>query len=252
MASWSRQRRFTYAALVMILLVGTVVGTFLLFFYEAPSCFDGILNGKEQGIDCGGSCVRLCASSFGSPRLAWTRFEELVPGFYNIAAYITNPNPKGQARGVPYHFMVYDARGILIIEHKGKVDIPPQRNTLVFARAVDVGKRIPAKASFEFTGAPDWRSAVDTLDSLVIGEKKYTEDTTSSSLEVSIRNSSVSRATGPFAVYVILYDIDNNAIGFSKTLIDDIQPGQNVIAPFTWPFDRDGKVISIEVLPVAE
>lgn len=38
-------------------------GTFSLCVYDhlpAPTCFDGIMNGTETGIDCGGSCVAIC------------------------------------------------------------------------------------------------------------------------------------------------------------------------------------------------
>ena len=48
----------------------------------------------------------------------------------------------------------------------------------------------------------------------------------------------------------MLYDIDSNAIGFSHTQVDTIAPnGGQAIAPFTWSFGRQNKVVSIEVLP---
>ena len=55
------------------------------------------------------------------------------------------------------------------------------------------------------------------------------------------------------SVYVILYDANGNAIDFSKTVVDTV-PANNgtVVAPFTWPVSHDGKVVSIEVLPVLE
>jgi hypothetical protein len=54
------------------------------------------------------------------------------------------------------------------------------------------------------------------------------------------------------SVYVVLYDKDSNALGFSKTSVDEIPANGSSIAPFTWPLDRNGGVISIEVLPVEE
>jgi hypothetical protein len=53
-------------------------------------------------------------------------------------------------------------------------------------------------------------------------------------------------------VYVVLYDKNTNAIGFSKTVIDGISPNGMIIAPFTWNIDRKGGVVSIEALYVAE
>lgn len=257
MASWSRKRRFIYAiSLIVIAFVVIIVPIFLLF-YKAPTCTDGILNGKELGVDCGGSCTRLCASAFLPPSVAWSRFEQVAPGLYNVGAYIINPNSEGEANSVPYRVMLYDSKGVLIIEEHGFVNLRPNRNTLAFIRTIDTGKRIPAKAFFELTGYPDWRSRKDPLSKLVIGEKNYSEDQNSSSLTVSLTNTDVAAPiiVSPdktLAVYVVLYDINKNVIGFSKTFVDNIPSGQTAIAPFTWPFSRNGKVISIDVLPVTE
>jgi hypothetical protein len=251
MISWSRKRRFLYAGSVLVVIIGVGIAGFLLFVYKAPTCSDGTMNGSELGVDCGGGCTRLCASAFLPPSVSWTRFEEVSPGLYNVAAYVVNPNKEGHASNIPYHIMMYDARGVLIVEHKGVADIAPQRGTLVFARMIETGKRIPARALFEFTGSPDWRSAKDPLVALVIGDKKYTEEGSSSTLTVPLTNRSV-YPLPHMSVYAILYDINNNAIGFSKTVLDGIAPQESVLAPFTWPINRQGKVISIEVLPVAE
>jgi len=251
MISWSRKRRLVYAGSVLIVALGISIAGFIVFVYKAPTCFDGLMNGSEFGVDCGGSCERLCASAFLPPSVSWTRFEEVGPGLYNVAAYVVNPNREGQARKVPYHVMMYDARGVLIVEHRGEADIPPQRSTLIFDRMIDTGKRVPARALFEFTTSADWRSAKDSLVSLVIGEKKYTEEGSGSALTVELKNNSV-YSLPQMSVYAILYDVNSNAIGFSKTILDGIGPKDTALAPFTWPVNREGKVVSIEVLPVAE
>lgn len=35
--------------------------------YTAPTCSDGIMNGTEAGVDCGGSCPNSCSFCFGKP-----------------------------------------------------------------------------------------------------------------------------------------------------------------------------------------
>jgi len=232
-------------------MIGAIGVPVFLHVYKAPTCFDGYMNGNEQGVDCGGSCQRLCASAFLPPKVAWTRFEQVAPGLYNLAAYIINPNTEGEALSVPYHMATYDNKGILITDHVGRVTLPPHRNTLAFQSAVSTGKRIPEKILFEFTVAPDWHKRVDPLSALIIADKKYSEDESGSSLSVTIRNSRV-QPVNAFSVYSVLYDAAGNALGFSKTLVDGIPSQGNVIAPFTWPIRREDKVISIEVLPVAE
>lgn len=251
MSSWSQRRKSVYALVAVIVVIGAIGVPGFLVLYHPPTCTDGVMNGNEQGVDCGGSCERLCQSSFLAPSLAWTRFEQVAPGRYNLAAYIINPNIAGGASAVPYHMLAFDKEGRLITEVTGAVTLPPHRNTIAFQGAIDMGKRIPAKILFEFTAPPEWRAQKDGLSALAIGDKKYIEDELGSSLTVTLKNTSVYRLVN-VGIYTVLYDKDGNALGFSKTVVDEIPAQGATLAPFTWPIDRAGKVISIEVLPVQE
>ncbi len=251
MASWSQRRKLTYGGIVALVICAVIALPAFFFFYKAPTCFDGVQNGNETGVDCGGSCQRLCPSAFFAPQPVWTRIEYVAPQLYNIATYIVNPNTSAVALNTPYHVIVYDNQGIEITEYTGTVTIPPHRNTLAFNGAVAMSKRVPAKALFEFTSAPQWQSAGDPLANIVIGDKQYSEDSYGASLSVTLKNTGVD-PINTTDVYVVLKDKDNNAIGFSKTVIDSIPGYGSVIAPFTWPSSFNGAVISIEVLPVAE
>lgn len=251
MSSWSKRRKLTYTLITLLVVIGAIGVPVFVVLYEKPTCSDGMMNGREQGVDCGGSCERLCQSSFLAPSLAWTRFEEIAPALYNVAAYVVNPNIEAEAVDVPYHIALYDDRGVLIVDTNGTMRLPPHRNTIAFQSAINVGQRIPAKALFEFTDDPNWSKQKDGLGVISIGEKKYVEDNLGSSLTVSMRNTSVYSLRN-IVVGVVLYDKDGNALGFSRTVLDEIPPQQSVLAPFTWPVNRQGKVISIEVLPVQE
>ena len=251
MSSWSSKRKFLYGGTLAVIILAIAGYVVFANLYQAPTCFDGIKNGDETGVDCGGSCQRLCPSAFLAPIISWKSFSQLGIGTYNAAAYVINPNNNGTAINVPYHFVLYDINGDQIVDVPGRFNIPPHRNTLAFLGPISVGKRVPYKVFFEFTGSPDWQQATDTLASLSIGPKKYTEDKYGSSLLVTLRNNSV-KPLSKMDIYVSLFDSSSNVIGFSKTIIDGISGLGSVDAPFTWPVSHNGKVVSIEVLPVAE
>lgn len=252
MASWSRRRKLAYALIILLILIGAIIVPVFFLIYRPPTCFDGAKNGDEQGVDCGGSCEHLCQSVFLAPIVRWVRYEQVLPGVYNLAAYIDNPNPDVEALNVPYHIVVYGDRAIPIVDKAGVVSIPPHRPTLAFLGAVSMGKSTPVTSPFfEFTGAPDWHKRADPLAALSIGEQQYAEDETGSSLTVTLRNSSV-QPIYRVSVYAILYDKAKNVIGFSKTVVDQIPAQGSAVAPFTWPVNRHGAVISQEILPVAE
>lgn len=251
MSSWASRRKAVYASLVVIILAAALGLPTFFFVYKAPSCFDGIQNGNEQGIDCGGSCTKLCQSAFLAPAVSWTRFKAVAPGLYNVAAYIVNPNQNAEATGTPYHMALYDAKGMLIADTYGQMTIPPRRDALAFQGAVAVGNRLPARAFFEFTAAPNWFVAGDPLSALSISRKDYKENQDGSSLQVTLSNASVV-PLGPLIVSVVLFDQHGDALDFSKTIVDQVPANGSADAPFTWPESHHGAVVSIAVLPVAE
>lgn len=250
MASWASRRKFTYASIVILAIIVFIAIPIFYFTYHAPTCFDSKLNGDETGVDCGGSCSRLCQSAFLPPSIKWggAKIEKLAEGLYNVATYIENPNIRGGAKDVPYKISLYNKDGILITEREGKVNIYPHRNALAFETAINTNESIPTRATFEFTKAPNWFKSEDDLLGIAVTDKQYNEDTVSFSLEITLEN----RTLIPYKnikVGVVLYDVEGNVMGFSQTFIDEISAKNGrAIAPYTWPINRNGRVATIEVL----
>ena len=250
MSSWSRQRRLWYAiVLVATVVVATGLSGFV-FFYKAPSCSDGLKNGNETGVDCGGSCKKLCQDTFLPPSVPWTRMKQVAPHLYNVAAYVINPN--GKAGGtVPYRIGLFDDQGSPLAEAHGIMAIPPGRNSMVFRGAMNSGSTTPFRAFFEFTEAPTWSLKPDPTGVLTVTNKEYHEGDMGSSLSVTLTNSSA-QAVHNVAVYVVLKDTAGTVIDFSKTIVDEVPGLGSADAPFTWPESHNSNAVSIEVLPVAE
>lgn len=251
MSTWSSRRKFTYGTVFVLVLILIIALPIFIIFYKAPTCTDGKKNGDELGIDCGGSCRKLCQSAFFPPYIVWggAKFEKVANGLYNLSALIENQNLNGAAMNVPYRMSLFDERGILIVEKEGYVNLFAHRKSMAFESAVYVGKRTPARATFEFTKAPIWFKSHDALGGLSVLDKRYKEDENSSSLEVELRNNTVIPYNN-VSVSVVLYDSLGNVIGFSRTQIDTISANSKEIAPFTWPISRKGRVTSIEVIPL--
>jgi hypothetical protein len=252
MASWSGKRKIVYALLALVALVVAIGLPSWKLFYVAPSCTDHTQNGDEQGIDCGGSCTKVCSSEFLSlPSASWVRFREVAPKTYNVAAYVVNPNPKAGASSVPYTLTLLDSQGISLLEKHGTFDVPPGRNTLIFEGPLVMKDQQPIRAIVDFDHDPEWFVLSDTLSAVSVVDKSYTDATTSSALSVTVRNSAA-LPVKPFYVYAILKDADGTVVDFSKTIVDGLAPGESAIAPFTWTTGHAGQVISIEVLIVPE
>ena len=252
MATWSSRRKSLYALVLIVVAVVLIGIPSFKLFYKAPSCFDNTQNGDEQGIDCGGSCTKLCSSAFlPIPSASWVRMTGSAPNTYNLAAYIVNPNPKAGAKAIPYSFAVLDKDGVKIGGATGKFDLPPGRNTLVFQNSIHLQNQQAARTTFDFGADPQWYVGSDPLSGVQVLGKNYSESAAGSSLDITLKNQSP-LPVGNIVVYAILKDADSNVLDFSKTIVDQIAPQGTAVAPFTWPASHSGKVISIEALAVPE
>src|SRR3989344_7202851 len=90
--SWAARRRF-----IILLIIGAVVVAFLTTvgiatFYDAPSCTDSKQNQDETGIDCGGSCSRICTAEAQPPTVLFTKAIQNGEGRVDVIAEIENKN----------------------------------------------------------------------------------------------------------------------------------------------------------------
>lgn len=247
MSSWSQKRKTTYfAAFVTFLFVAVILPAYLLF-YKSPTCFDGKQNGSERGVDCGGSCVRLCRSQYLDPNIIWARATEARPGFYNALAYIENPNIDAGADSISYIFRIKDNDGVLIYERKGRTFIPPNKFFAVFEDSIPAGEKIPAKVIFEFTSGALWENKENKEAGIAVLKKIVSREDASPRLDVTVENKTLQSILN-IEFVAIVYGENGNALGFSRTFIDKLQKGELQDITFTWtrPFSSD--VVRVEII----
>jgi hypothetical protein len=248
MATWSTRRKAFYIFIFLLAVIVLIGVPAFLIYYKAPTCEDGMRNGKETGIDCGGDCPRICSADYLSPLVVWSRFQKVGPGYYNVAAYIENPNLEGGVKSVPYVFRLYDNRGILIAERKGNATIPGRRNILVFESSLKTGERIPSRATFEFREAPAWEKHITSYEDLEVLEKKILSPSTEPRLTATLKNAGA-KPFGVVDVGAVIYDKDDNVIAFSKSSLEGIAANESVEVVFTWPLPFEKEVGRIEIVP---
>ncbi len=240
--SWAGQRKILYFfGFILFLLV--VVGLPWYFLSRRPAtCFDGVQDQGEQGIDCGGPCTNLCAPLELSPVVLWSRIFTIAPGVYSVAARVENPNAAAEAFAVPYTFSIYDAENNLIVSRSNTTFIPPGQDFLILESDVALPtdttqSASPARVTFKFTAPIGWRSAPSAaaeFNDLKIQNISSVFPATSSP-EISADIANISFTDLPRVdVGVILYDNSGNAIGVSKTYVDSLphQTSQHIV--FTW------------------
>lgn len=251
--NWALRRQIFYVLVIVFFFSACGFLAVYPSFHKAPTCFDGVQNGSETGIDCGGSCANACFDQVSQPTVLWARAFEVVPGRYNAVAYIVNHNKNSAVEKVSYRFRFADANNVYIGKREGTTFIPPGGNFAVFEPAIDVGNSIPVITTFEFTDTLQWlQVSQDKIDQLkvLISDIQLSNETTSPSLSATIKNTSLF-AIPNVSVVAILYDASGNAVSVSKTLVSQLNPLQSAPLSYSWlePFPG-GAVVKKELIPM--
>lgn len=246
--SWAQKRKATYIS--GFLLIIFLIAGFLFFkiFNKQPTCTDGIKNGNELGVDCGGSCIILCRAQYVDPTVLWTRWSKVTgTGMYNILIYVQNVNLGiGSYKG-PYTLGIYDKDNILLYSKSDYTYIPPSNNFAIFEGNININDKIPARIDFSFSGNFIWQKIENQeLDITPVSKVLVGEDS-KPKLSVTLKNKSLKDIKNIESV-AILYDEDANAMAFSKTKIDIIGKDSTEDIIFTWPEKFDKKVYKIDVV----
>jgi hypothetical protein len=250
--NWALRRQIFYIVVILLFFAGFAFLIIYPEFNKPPTCSDGIQNGTETGVDCGGSCPLACISQVDPVSILWARAFEVVPGRYNAVAYIVNHNKNVAAENVSYRFRFADANNVYIGMREGTTIIPPSGNFAIFAPAIDVGNSIPVYTTFEFTETPTWlQVSQDKINQLkvLVSNIELTGATISPRLSATIKNTSLFTIPN-VNVVAILYDKTGNAVSTSNTYLDQLNPLQSSDINYTWPEPFSGDVVAQEFIPM--
>ncbi|MBY0294345.1 hypothetical protein K2Q08_03375 [Patescibacteria group bacterium] len=232
-----------YLSVFGIIAIALICWAYISFFYRAPTCTDGIKNGGEMGVDCGGACSLLCQDQTREPSVAWTRSFLTLPAasstsengsnIYTAAAYIQNTNLGAGARNVAYTFQLFDAKNQLIVERSGVTSLPPLPVIPIIETNISAGTRTIARTLFAFSALPAWRSiSPDSLPPVGVSHQVLASD--GSRLSLTLDNNTVEDVSN-ISVAAVLFDASGVALAASKSVIGSIPRKTSQPVTFTWP-----------------
>lgn len=233
---WAARRQILYYAVAIVVLVVLAFSTWRIFFFKAPLCSDGIQNGAETGVDCGGSCALLCADTARAPSVLWARSFLTAPQTYSAAAYLQNNNVAAGAgaKRVHYSFQLLDSKNILIAEREGIVDIPPMQTVPVVESGINAGSREVARTFFNISDEYPiaWKKVpADSIQKLRISN---TTPYQNGRLSATVVNDSFDDAK-KVSVVAVLFDGSGVARAASKSIVEKVSRRSSEDITFTWP-----------------
>lgn len=247
MASWSVQRRVIYFLIVFGFLAAVGVALYLTY-KPKPTCFDGIQNQDELGVDCGGGCQIACVEQIAKVKPLWTRVFRVRDGEYEVAALIENANRRYGLPELHYRIKVVDADNVLIKIREGKTVLNPGERLVVYESQIDTGERLAARAFIEFDQQIPWQKMEKEKPEISIIQRPF-QNESQPKLEVAVRNNSVFNLKN-IKLSAVLSDPSHNAFAASGSLLEALEPGQEKVVTFTWPEAFAEAPTFIDIYPV--
>ena len=231
---WAQRRKAGIAAGIASSIALILVGSWFLFFYQAPSCTDGVQNGGELGIDCDGECARLCTAPRIDP--LWTRVVRVADGVYHGVAYIRNPESGVRGTDIAYRLSLYDAGGLLVAERRGVLDLEPQVLRVLFEPSIITGSQVPARAVLSVSGGM-WERAPQSVTAVSVIPGAL--DERARTLSATLVNDTPYDVRGVVA-NALLFDAAGTLVTASETRVPVVRARSRAEIVFTWiePFAR--------------
>ncbi len=226
---WAENRRVGIAVGIVLIFAALTALVWYVFIYNPPTCFDGIQNQDEQGIDCDGSCVLMCLA----PRVDadWTRSVRTATGVYHGVSLVKNPLTTAKGTGLQYSMSLYDSGNILVAERRGTFDLEPGETRVLFESNVTTGERVPVRAFLRIDGGV-WEKAVPSDKPIriipgVVDEQALTF--------TAVLENTTPLPQSDIVADALLYDAEGILVTASETRIPVLGPRARQDIVFTWP-----------------
>ena len=231
--SWGGRRQLLYAAVAAAVAVAALFALYQVFFTATPTCHDGVQNGSEAGVDCGGGCALLCPSQSRAPVVLWARAFRASASAYTAAAYVQNQNAGAYAPEVPYTFQLFDEDNLLVAERTGTMILPPVQTIPLIEPNIEVGDRVVARTLLSFAKNPFWlRAKEGDFPALRTTGILLKEGDAGTVLNATLINDSSYDSRSQ--VGAVLFDAQGVALAASRTALSIGRKSQEPLF-FTWP-----------------
>jgi len=238
-----RTRKQIIIATIFFLLVFILAGGIYYFFLKpVPSCSDGIKNQDEEEVDCGGSVCEPCEKKFlKDVEVVWTVVIPVTQNVYDLAASVRNPNPNYGTSNLSYSFVLKNANGEVLDQHKdGTTFILPNATKYIIENNIETKEPVVSvELKIEMGDKENWDKIKDyQAISLVVKDKQF--DVASGTASGTVKNDT-DFSFDKVDVNVVLFDSARNPIGALKSVMRTLTAGEARGFSLSWfhPLNSD-------------
>jgi Mg-chelatase subunit ChlD len=242
---WAFWRRVQYGVGFFALVAVVIGGTYRVYFYSPGDCFDNNMNRDERGVDCGGSCVRICASDTLPPIVLWAESFNITGNQFNAVAYIENVNSVASAPLMKYTFEFFNGTQ-KVGERSGETVLPPSSIYPIFEGRITLDTDAVTSTILTIEPIDVWVPATLGRGQFKTSNLNLSGADVRPRLDVTIENTELTSASN-IEIVATLFNEAGQPITASQTFIDAL-PGRSVKdIVFTWPNSIAKTVRSCEI-----
>ena len=218
-------KQFGYGFFYLALL-GIVVGIFYLVLRPNETCFDGIQNQGETGIDCGEICGIDCELKYIKPMIISNPRILKSDGLVSFIAQIKNPNLSYGSDKFEYKINFYDAQNKLLNSLNRMSFIYAGETKNIIEVAVKISDFVSRGEAVIDQATINWKPALEwQIPNLKTADIKALIEGSTLKISGTITNSS-NFLISKIIISAVLKDGWGTSVGVSKTELTNLRPFQ--------------------------
>jgi hypothetical protein len=228
-----KQLTIIFVFLVILLAIGLAIYLIWRHYHPQPTCFDGIQNQGETGIDCGGPCG-VCPHPMGLEIIS----QDFIPttsNNFDLVAKVKNPNSNWGVESVTYKFNFYNTNNQLIGSKTGTAYILPQETKYIVEQRVYLAEPL-VRIAFELEKT-DWQRLKNFSELQIrVKDKNHQIIEEKYRLYGVLENKSNYNLDKVEAVG-LLFDDNGKIIAVGKTDVRTFLIGESRSIEINWPYE---------------
>lgn len=231
----ARQKKQLIIGTIFILILGSIGYGIYAGLVIRASCTDGVMNGKEEGVDCGTlACGKACEPAIMPINIISSQFFKVGQGQYDFVAQLSNPNVSYGASRLEYS-LIFLKDGSEIQTNKGvSYILPGQTKWLVFT-VLKIPEEVGSIRLIINNAQWEKLNILNNMVSFVLRRKDYHTTQKSTEFNGVLYNDS-NFNFDKVDLAVILFDDAGGIVGVNRTdirtFISKSERGFNVVWPF--------------------
>lgn len=202
---------------------------------KTETCFDGIQNQDEIGIDCGGVCSLQCKGTYKDAKVAFARGVPVDLDTYNVFALLENSNTDIFFPKIPYTVKAYNKDGQLLVTASGTTALLSANRSLIYIPKL-IMKQRPSIVDVDIDPSYVGIKQIDFKLQQSVKTYSWTAQRGANNtlqVVVKVENQSVNTFSDVI-VYALLYDDTRTAYAVGKTVLPNVKGRESTAAVFTW------------------